>query len=277
MDTRFWGPSGWRLLHLISFRAPELQTSSLRSFFELLPYILPCKYCRASFADYITADPIPAANTDFAPWLYRIHNRVNGKLRDQKLLTESDPSWSEIESRYRSWLRAPCSTRNMVGWDFLFSAAYTTPGAGVASKPMPGAPPRRLLTTPALLNRWNMLSREARIPYITRWWRLIPAVLPFAEWREAWASVARGLGPPPVAQGRHKMTAWLYKMECGICAALKKNTPHESFGGLCSELSTFTSGCGKAKRGKTCRATKRAAHRRLTLRRRYRAQEGGGL
>ncbi len=97
MDTRFWGPSGWRLLHLASFQKKDIELQKLRTFFSLVPYILPCKFCRASFTDYILVDPIPQTLQNFPTWLYRIHNRVNGKLREQKLITTADPKWPEIK------------------------------------------------------------------------------------------------------------------------------------------------------------------------------------
>jgi hypothetical protein len=268
MDTRFWGPSGWRLLHLISFQAPTLPTSKLRVFWEHLPYVLPCKYCRASLTDYMGADPHPAAAAEAAAWMYRIHNRVNCKLKEQKLLDAPNPKWSEIKERYEAWIAAPCTRRRMLGWDFLYSIANTTPSATTKSTPMPGAPPS--LPTVALQNRWNTLSAQARLPHLATWWSLLGAVLPFAEWRAAWATAVAAQGPAPLQKGRRGMVAWLYRMERATCAALKEATPHNSFEGLCSELATFSSGCGKSKRSKTCRATKMRA--RTTLRQRRRGK-----
>ena len=254
MDTRFWGPSGWRLLHLISFAAPTLKKHHVQEFFELLPYVLPCKYCRASLTDYYTADPIPSKADEFAPWLFRIHNRVNGKLRDQKLLETKDPRWPEVKRQYDTMLKTPCSKQRMIGWDFLYSTAYTTPCPSVTSAPMPGAPPLSALTTPVLRNRWNVLSRDERLPFCRRWWALLPTVLPFAEWRHAWRTVVPDL--PSLEKGRRAITAWLYAAERAVCQALKEQVPHESFTGLCTELNTFSSGCGKqtSAKIKTCRS-----------------------
>jgi hypothetical protein len=212
-----------------------------------------------------------------AHWMYRIHNRVNGKLREQKLIETADPTWGSVKTLYTSWLRAPCSTRRMVGWDFLFSVAYTTPSPRVASAPMPGAPPRDAIAgSDALLNRWNMLAREARIPYIQAWWSTLPHILPYAEWREAWRAAVKQHGEAPVAAGRKAVTAWLYKMEKSVCQTLSEQIPHDSFEGLCSELETFTSGCGTAKKVKTCRATKRTARATLKKRRRQTYRATGG-
>ncbi len=277
MDTRFWGPSGWRLLHLASFQKKDIELQKLRTFFSLVPYILPCKFCRASFTDYILVDPIPQTLQNFPTWLYRIHTRVNGKLREQKLITTADPKWPEIKHRYEEWLEAPCSAQKFIGWDFLFSIAYTTPSNSVPSKPMPGAPPKSELKTDELLNRWNMLPKERRLPYIEKWWSALPEILPYKEWRDAWTNALKLVGHPPLKQGRHKMTAWLFAMEKSVCGYLKELTPHNSFEGLCSELSTFSSGCGTSKRSKTCRATKTHARKRLTTRRRTTYKATGGF
>ena len=249
MDTRFWGPSGWRFLHLVAF-----QTKNPHRFFELLPWVLPCKYCRASLHDYYAVDPVPTK--DYANWLYRIHNRVNGKLRDQKLLDAKDPSWTTVQNHYKDMIAKPCTRRRMMGWDFLFSVAYTTPGPTVASSPMPSAPPLETLNTPELRNRWGVSPREERLRFIREWWSLLPEALPFEEWRHVWKQYIPAT--PSLAQGRRKVTAWLYGAEKVMCRELKESQSHESFTGLCSELSTFSSGCGKSRnlKTKTCRAVK---------------------
>jgi hypothetical protein len=276
MDTRFWGPSGWRLLHLVAHAAPSLPQADLYNFFELLPYVLPCKFCRASLTDYYAADPIPNKAADYAHWLYRIHNRVNGKLRDQKLVKESDPSWEEIKKRYTEWLAAPCVKRRMVGWDFLFSVAYTTPCPAVPTAPMYSAPPLQALKTPALRNRWSLIGREERIPFMSRWWRLLPKVLPFQEWRTAWSKVVPVA--PSLERGRKAITAWLYAAEKAMCAALKEEMPHDSFTGLCAELNTFSSGCGKrSRKAKTCRSRKSTARKSLKTRRVKKYKAVGGF
>ena len=280
MDTRFWGPSGWRLLHLTTFQAPTLPTSAtaaLKQFLRNLPFVLPCKYCRASLTDYYAADAIPAARSAMGHWMFRIHNRVSGKLREQKLLEATDPKWEEIRKRYAEWAAAPCTTRRMVGWDFLFSIAFTTPSPKVASAPMPGAPPVAALTTDLLKNRWNVLPRDARIPYIVGWWSSLAEVLPFAEWRTAWRAAVSEHGEAPVVAGRKAMTAWLYRMEKSVCIRLHEAAPHNSFEGLCSELATFSSGCGTSKRSKTCRSKKRHARHTLKHRRRSIYRLTGGF
>jgi hypothetical protein len=226
--------------------------------------------------DYYSADPIPSSS-DAAAWMYRIHNRVNGKLREQKLLDTPDPSWSEVKDQYTKWIAAPCSTRRMVGWDFFFSVAYTTPSHRHPSAPMPGAPPRETIRTNALLNRWNMLPKSQRIPYIKTWWASISTILPFPEWREAWNAAIHRHGLAPVEKGRNAVAAWLFRMEKDVCSHLKEAAPHDTFEGLCSELSTFSSGCGSSKRSKTCRATKKSARLMLKTRRQTKFRLTGGF
>lgn len=276
MDTRFWGPSGWRLLHLITWNASALPQKHFNEFMRLLPYVLPCKYCRASLTDYLHADPIPTNPRDAPQWMYRIHNCVNNKLRDQKLLDTQNPSWEEVKTRYDEINDAPCTRKHMVGWDFLFSVAYTIPGAGVHGSPMPNAPPLSALKTPELRNRWSVISRAERLPYIDAWWDTFQYVLPYKEWREAWKHVPKR---PKAAAGRNAMTKWLYQAEKAVCAALKDTIPHTTYTGLCSELNTFTSGCGKSRnlKMKTCRATKLRARRTLKRRRRTSYKATGGF
>lgn len=277
MDTRFWGPSGWRLLHIVTFTASQLPSQhKLHIFFKNLPYVLPCKFCRASLSDYYAVDPIPEDNTEMPHWLYRIHNRVNGKLHEQKLLEARNPKWNEIKRFYEDWLAAPCSRNKMIGWDFLFSVAYTTPCFHVKSSPMPDAPPIDSIRTPELRNRWGIISAEERYPFIQEWWEALPHVLPFAEWRAVWSKYIPDM--PNISKGRKPVTAWLYKAEKAICGDLQEAAPHNSFNGLCSELSTFSSGCDKrSKRMKTCRSIKSHARKSLKTRRTKKYKAVGGF
>ena len=276
MDTRFWGPSGWRLLHLISFQAEEMNFEHIQTFFKNLPYVLPCKFCRASLTDYYMVDPIPTQLESFPKWLFRIHNRVNDKLREQKLLETKNPTWVSVKNTYTKMLKASCSRKQMLGWDFLFSISYTIPCKDVETSPMADAPPIEQLNTPELRNRWGVISREERIPYIQEWWDIFPQVLPFHEWRNIWNKNVPA--PPPIEDGRLTFTSWLFKAEQIMCKKLSEKSPHDSFHGLCTELETFASGCGKKRSNKmkTCRATKPIARNNLTKRRQKLYRQLGG-
>lgn len=270
MDTRFWGPSGWKLLHLIA-TAPVAHPSKVLRWFELLPYVLPCKYCRASLSEYYETLPLTLATvkspSTFSRWAYKIHNMVNNKLRSQGLLKTPNPSYEEVHRLYK---RLECETP-MVGWDFLASIAYTTPTKGVVSKPMPDIPSHSL--TLAEQNRYNILSKEARIAALKEWWSLIPAILPCRPWRDAWMKAASSRNPP-LDQGRGPVSCWLWDLESSVCSCLKCPTAHQSLPALKSELTAFESSCGSTKKRRTCRA-KRAEKRKAALTRRV--QMGGAL
>jgi hypothetical protein len=270
MDTRFWGPSGWKLIHLIAADTADASKARRRAIYEwfhLLEYILPCKYCRASFHDYIRLQPLTlaiVADTEaFGRWAYDIHNRVNAKLRGQGLLTATDPDWPTVRDLYRAEHRGLCNGEALLGWDFMVSVAYTTPGADYEAVPMPDAPEpatewARLDS--AKRNRYNLLTRSERLPYLERWWRLLPAILPCAQWRRAWTLAARD-EDLPLANGREAVLRWMWRVEAAVCRGLRCPAPHSCVGAMKREAAAFESGCSTARRGKTCRRAKRRAVR----------------
>ena len=127
MDTRFWGPSGWRLLHTITFAyIPRTDKVAVREMFTLLPFVLPCKYCRTSLAEYMDRHLLESAlesRETLTKWLWKIHNEVNSKLRNQKIPVEPDPPFQDVLKFYQDILATGCSKTEFPGWDFLFSIA----------------------------------------------------------------------------------------------------------------------------------------------------------
>jgi len=244
MDTRYWGPSGWRLLHLISFAAKV--NPKVCAFFETLPYILPCKYCRKSLSEYMMEDPVECNKKGLAKWLWRIHNDVNAKLRAQKIHVEDDPSFATVEDIYIERLEAGCSRTTFEGWEFLFSVAEAHPlsRAGKASVPIPGAPED--ITDPLERNRWNVMTPEERMPYYNRFWELLPAVLPFPEWQKIWREVRA----EPTCRTDCLKYLWSVRRHMEEKLELINRTSYDS---LCKELRHHRSGCTRSTRGKTCR------------------------
>ena len=88
MQTRVWGPAGWVFLHCIAQNYPEnptdLQKEMYKSFFELVGNVLPCRYCRESYQEFVKETPlnknVMKNRYTFSKWLYDIHNKVNEKL-----------------------------------------------------------------------------------------------------------------------------------------------------------------------------------------------------
>jgi hypothetical protein len=107
MNTQFWGPSGWQLLHTLANIYPIKPNITdkimMRDFMSLVTDILPCKYCRASFAKYsqtLNITPYLESNILIQEWLYRMHNKVNGKLRRQGFCTIENPTLESVIAKY---------------------------------------------------------------------------------------------------------------------------------------------------------------------------------
>jgi hypothetical protein len=138
MDTRFWGPPAWVLLHTLAYHyKPELK-SEYKIFFNNLKHVLPCIYCRVSFTEYTEALPIDNylnSKEDIFKWLYEIHNMVNDKLRIQGLIHWENPSLAEIINRYKSFEIDNCQVRDksIMGWNFLYSIAFNYPEDGLTT------------------------------------------------------------------------------------------------------------------------------------------------
>lgn len=116
MMTKVWGPTGWLFLHCVTFGYPYVinlsnpdhayKKQQYKAFFESVGNILPCKYCRASYLDFIKEIPIDnylRSRKDICKWLYIIHNKVNQKLG----VTENIPTFEETQEFYEQF-RAKC-------------------------------------------------------------------------------------------------------------------------------------------------------------------------
>lgn len=117
MNTTFWGPSGWKFLHSITALYPEKPTLSdkiiMRDFMQVLCDVLPCKYCRASFTKYsqsLEITPFLESNIKVQEWLYKMHNKVNSKLRRQGFCTLENPSFEQVQKKYIDMTLIPLET-----------------------------------------------------------------------------------------------------------------------------------------------------------------------
>lgn len=107
MNTTFWGPSGWTFLHTLTFIYPKTPSYTdkvtMEKFMNSISYILPCKYCRASFYNYTKSMPITNfldTREKMIEWLYKIHNKVNKKLRSQGLCKHKNPELNDVKNNY---------------------------------------------------------------------------------------------------------------------------------------------------------------------------------
>jgi len=113
MDTRFWGPSGWKLFHTVA-KNPDSKDLLLG-----LKDVLPCKFCRQSTSKF--TNQIPFVNAE--RWIYDLHNKVNHKLRTQCKYNAKvqdpgpDPSFESVHEKFEHF------HEKGLGADFLFSVA----------------------------------------------------------------------------------------------------------------------------------------------------------
>jgi Erv1 / Alr family len=252
MDTRFWGPSGWKLLHLITFDYSETNAKIYADFFETLPYILPCKFCRASLTDYYREYPFKKdgqldTSLDLKRWMYDIHNCVNDKLRKQGLNPNRDPKYSQVKKFYEKWQKCDSQQHLNTFWDFLFAVGYNHPREStIHSAPMPDCPPEVYKCKDTCeKNKWNVLSLSDRLYWYNRFWACLPVVLPGLI-SERWQDAEKE--NPPTLGCRRSTLAWLWRMRCALDTDFKD--PYTS---VCKKIATYSSDCGKKIRAITCR------------------------
>jgi hypothetical protein len=250
MDTRYWGPSGWKLLHTITFSYEEKLKNQYHDFFYVIAFLLPCKFCRKSYSEYISNDPIDTSSKEhLTKWLWRIHNKVNEKLRSQGLCNHEDPPFSQVKKMYEEKLSRGCSKVHFEGWEFLFSIveAHPTSKLSRGSKPF-DIPENTIVNTPLLRNMYNVMESEERLTIFKQFWDLVPKVLPFPEWRKLWNDNGSW-------ETRAESLKNLYSIRCTLENALELQNKTQ-FSNLCKELRSYKSGCNKSKRSKTCRKKK---------------------
>ena len=247
MDTRYWGPSGWKLLHSISFSENLPSEKDYKDFFYALAFVLPCKYCRKSYSEYISDDPI----TTSPKWLWRIHNCVNEKLRSQRLCTYDDPPYDEVKKIYEEKLHQGCSKVHFEGWEFLFSVVEGHPLSKLSMSSKPFDLSDNELKTPLERNMNNSCNPEERMIYYEKFWKLLPKVLPFQEWRLLWKKYDNGSWDT-----RANSLKNLYAIRCSLENNLDLQNKTK-FSSLCKELRSYKSGCNKSVKSKTCRRKKK--------------------
>lgn len=258
MDTKYWGPSGWRLLHLIAEKEASDEkywSPSHERFWAVLPYILPCKFCRTSLTTYYEKYPIPQDPSQMGRWLYKIHNCVNDKLRSQGQTIPTPPPYSVVKKHYRNMLEQDCTELSFPGWEFLFCIADNYPTASGRSAPMPDTP----ADLPSDLdvktkNKYNLLSNEERIGFLGEFWASLAPVMPFVEWRRAMEKYCDG--PQECVRdfrGSSVAKARLWRIKCALDSVLGKKSA-ESYYDLCRAVASKRSGCSSSPRARTCRA-----------------------
>jgi hypothetical protein len=195
-------------------------------------------------------EPIDTAASP-AKWLWRMHNKVNAKLRSQHVgHPTEDPSFTTVKEIYQERLDSGCSRTEFEGWEFLFSVAEAHPLSRQmkTSVPIQGHPPIETIYDPLERNRWNVMEPEERLIYYTQFWKLLPTVFPFPEWTTHWKK-ASSLNDA-VCRKECVKGLWIIRRHMEKELELLNNTTYDS---LCKELRRYKSGCTNSLRGKTCR------------------------
>lgn len=219
IDTRYWGPSGWQLFHLIAFRSLNPHQVLLE-----MKEVLPCKFCRASTKDFVREHPLKG---DPGKWLYEIHNMVNNKLRTQcaenpeVINPGEDPSFEEVRQKYLNM-----KPNAVPGRDFLFSVAANYP-----DDPAP-----------------EDMSRQREFM------ENLAEVYPFDSLRRAFKSYLVSHRPVGL-DSKKQYQKWMYGLLTAISGAAQAPIP--SYRGYIARVNYYTSGCDRPTyRGKTCRRSK---------------------
>jgi hypothetical protein len=253
MDTRFWGPPAWKLLHTVA-AAYEPTTQGRRhmsAFLEVLPYVLPCKFCRSSLTEHYRKLPyrgVAGALTgreQLERWMYKLHNLVNETLREQGQTIPPAPAFELVQAQYRERLPNAAAPGQFPAWDFLFAVAYIYPPQ-MHETPLPDAPKCPAHSSDCEKNRWNFLSTRRRLQYWLQFWKVLPGVLP-VPWRFAWENAVRAAHPS--FTGRRAAVASLWRIRCAF-----ESDKEDPYTEVCDRLLYHSSGCGAAsRRAKTCR------------------------
>ena len=234
---------------------PEKDKAAMRQFFEILPFVLPCKYCRSNLVKHYEALPLEPAlqsRASLTEWLYDIHTLVNEKLRSQGQEVPKEPPFSKVKEVYEERLAYGCSKTEFPGWEFLFSIVESHPLAQ-DELPLPDAPPKETLKSKKKLLEWNYLSGHCRFNYVCRFWKLLPDVLPFEEWRTIWKQEIKDCCSADW-KTRKESRKKLWEIRKTIeekLELLNRTTFHD----LCKTLQFYKSGCAykQNRNTRTCR------------------------
>lgn len=88
--TKIWGPPMWIMLHSMCYAYPENPSPKKKDaalkFFEFLGLVLPCIYCRESYAKFISRgstlldNVVVNSRRNLTIWAFLLHETVNAKL-----------------------------------------------------------------------------------------------------------------------------------------------------------------------------------------------------
>ena len=94
LPKKAWGPSFWRMLHLLAESFPgdeptDYDRAKYKELVELVCELLPCMECRKHANKYLQANRLKITDREsLAMYLFNFHNEVNERLGKRKLTLE---------------------------------------------------------------------------------------------------------------------------------------------------------------------------------------------
>lgn len=239
MDTRFWGPDGWKLLHSIVENYPDYPSINEKKiysiFFNSIKHVLPCIYCRRSLNDYMNELPIEKyinSKINLCYWLYLIHNKVNDKLKKQGLNNNPNPEFKQIKDRYKNYLIEVNNNNciGMPGWDFLYTIIFNYP------------------------IEYKQIESIRQYNYII-FFRYLGKVLPFKSVKDNFTLIIQHTNFKYILLSRDKFKLWFYNLEKKIKQII--NCKCINYRDRCDFIERYRAGCnGKNDTKPTCRTKK---------------------
>ncbi len=234
---------------------PEKDKAAMKQFLEVLPFVLPCKFCRSNLISHYEKLPLEDAldsRDSLSKWMYKIHGLVNEKLRSQGQQVPDDPPFSQVKELYEQRLAFGCSKTDFPGWEFLFSIVESHP-LTQKEQPLPEAPPRESCKSEKELLQWNYLSGNSRFHYVCKFWKLLSYVLPFPEWRTIWKEEMKDCCAKTWETKQTSLRAlWTLRKQIEEKLELLNRTTYHD---LCKTLRYYKSGCAykQNRNTRTCR------------------------
>lgn len=234
MDTRFWGPDGWRLFHSIVVGYPtnptKLDKQIYQQFFESVGYVLPCIYCRNSFNQYIKELPLENwldSRIQLSKWLYQIHHKVNQKLLNQGLYVDLNNDFNKIHQHYLEYVKQinQNKCKDIPGWDIIYCI---------------------LFNYPLQKDKIDPIRHQQYIVFFNT----LSYVIPFQKFRNIYREYLRN-NPLENQMNRRLLKLWGYQLEQHYCQQIMLDCP--SFKERCYSIELFRAGCnGKNDPKPTC-------------------------
>lgn len=251
MDTRFWGPSGWQLLHLIAQEYPADNVDGMTKrryelFFNSMKDVLPCKFCRESTSNFMAQEefalhPAMKSRKTLTQWLYSLHNRVNKKLRDQcaedsrVICPPEDPTYEQVYNIYQELLHVDPEVPP--GMDFLYCIVFNYPK-----------------------NKEEITSDKVQAYF--EFFMNLYYVYPYKKLRKVIQNFIEHHIVYDALQSRTTLMSWFHTM----MRAVSKEIGNSSILPSWNKISYYASGCQKKSyRGKTCRNGKKVRNHKKTF------------